>query len=251
LRRPRESVVCDRGDDTAHHRFRFTPFGEPDVSASSSVRVCVLSAVRFYREGLSQLLGADDAIDVIDVAATDVASIDRALAMTPDVVLIDISTHDGLDAMHRCAERMRGVNVVAVAVSEKDADINECARAGVAGYVTRDATLRELIDVVISAAHGELRCSAPIASVLRRSLARHAPLEGDLRLTAREVEILTLMGEDLSNKEIARRLTIELSTVKSHVHNILEKLRVERRADAVTRVVGPRWYGSERPGRVP
>jgi two-component system, NarL family, nitrate/nitrite response regulator NarL len=213
--------------------------------------VCVLSAIRFYREGLAQLLAAAGAIAVVDTAATDVASIDRALALTPDVMLIDISSRDGLDAMHRCAERMHGVNVVAVAVSEKDADINECARAGVAGYVTRDASLRELFDIVISAAHGELRCSEPIASVLRRSLAKRAPLEGDLRLTAREAEILRLMGEDLSNKEIARRLMIELSTVKSHVHNILEKLRVERRADAVTRVIGPRWYGAERSDHAP
>jgi DNA-binding NarL/FixJ family response regulator len=212
-----------------------------------AVRVCIRSAIRFYREGLAQLLAADDGIVVIDAAGIDAASMDRALASTPDVVLIDISSRDGLDAMHWFAERMRGVNVVAVAVSELDADIHECARAGVAGYVTRDASIRELIDILTSAAHGELRCPPPVSSVLRREFARRAPPEGYLPLTAREAEILRLMGEDLSNKEIARRLTIELSTVKSHVHKILEKLRVERRADAVTRVNGPRRYGVERP----
>jgi two-component system nitrate/nitrite response regulator NarL len=218
-----------------------------DVSVPLTARVCILSAIRFYREGLAQLLAAADiGIVVIAAAATDASSIERVLALVPDVVLVDISSRGGIDAMHSLAERMQSASVVAVAVSEDDADMHECTRAGVAGYVTRDASVQELIEIVMSAAHGELRCSAPLSSFLRRELARRAPAGDDLRLTARESEILHLMGEDLSNKQIAHRLTIELSTVKSHVHNILEKLRVERRADAVTRAIGPRWYGAER-----
>lgn len=208
------------------------------------IRVMLVDDHALMRAGLSQLLSTVPDIEVVSEAGDGVEALDTAGVVAPDVMLIDISTRDGLDAMHWLAGRMHGINVVAAAVSEQDADIHECARAGVAGYVTRDASLRELIEILTSAAHGELRCSPAVSSVLRRELARHASPEGDLRLTAREAEILRLMGEDLSNKEIARRLTIELSTVKSHVHNILEKLRVDRRADAVTRVIGPRRYGA-------
>jgi two-component system, NarL family, nitrate/nitrite response regulator NarL len=228
---------------------------QSDVCVPAAFRVCILSPIRFYREGLAQLLAATDDITVVEASAPESSALDHALALQPDVMLIDIASHDGLEALHWFAERAKGVTIVAVAVSEQDTDVHECARAGVAGYVTRDASLQELIGILTSAARGELRCSAPLSSILRRELAVRAPPQGsdgtDIRLTSREFEILRLMGQDLANKEIARRLTIEVSTVKSHVHNILEKLRVQRRADAVMRLSSPRYYGVERSGSLP
>lgn len=216
-----------------------------------AIRVCILSAIRFYREGLAQLLTAAEGIVVVNAEATDSSSLSRALALHPDLLLIDISSHDGMAAMHWFAHNASGMTVVAVAVSESAAAVHECTQAGVAGYVTRDASLSELVDILTSAARGELRCSAPLSPILRRELAGHFASHGvDGRLTSRELEILRLMGEDLPNKEIARRLTIELSTVKSHVHNILEKLGVQRRADAVKRANGHGGTGVQHTSRL-
>jgi DNA-binding NarL/FixJ family response regulator len=129
-----------------------------------------------------------------------------------------------------------GVPIVALGVPDVEGDVLACAEAGIAGYVTREASLEELVAVVRSAVQGELRCSPRIAAgLLRRlsALSEHGPSAPRVRLTARQREIVRLIGQDLSNKEIAHRLGIEVATVKNHVHNLLEKLNVHRRTAAV------------------
>jgi len=115
-----------------------------------------------------------------------------------------------------------------------------CAEAGVSGYVTREASLDELTGVVESVARGESPCSPRISALLLRRVAetagRRTETDAARRLTRREAEIVGLIDEGLSNKQIAGRLSIELATVKNHVHSILEKLQVERRAEAAARV---------------
>jgi len=226
---------------------------ETQVEGPTALSLCIVSAIRFYREGLAQLFLSGDVFTVISAAPNRLA-LEHALTKRPDVVLIDISSREGLDAMHALADRTDGLNIVAAAVSERDTDVHECVQAGVAGYVTRDASAEELIGIVMSVSRGEWRCSPPLSSILRRQLATRAATHirqashADTRLTSREAEIVRLIGQDLTNKEIARRLTIEVSTVKSHVHNILEKLRVERRADAATRISDSPRYRSEHSG---
>jgi two-component system nitrate/nitrite response regulator NarL len=206
-----------------------------------AIRVSILSAIRFYREGLELLLAATKGITVVEAAAPQRSALDRALTLRPDIVLVDISSREGIEAMHWLGARTEALSVVAMAVSDHDAEVHECARAGVAGYVTRDASLEDLVGTLTSAARGELRCPAPVSSILRRELASLRAWggadDGYARLTLREVEILRLVSRNLSNKEIAGRLTIEVSTVKSHVHSILEKLHVRRRAEAVMRAI--------------
>jgi DNA-binding NarL/FixJ family response regulator len=121
-------------------------------------------------------------------------------------------------------------------VPEADDEIVQLAEAGVDGLVTRDASLADVLDAVAAAVRRETLTSPTVAAVLLR---RVASLAGERRpaetssLTRREREIVALIGRGLSNKEIAQSLRIELSTVKNHVHNILEKLHVPRRTDAV------------------
>ena len=202
-----------------------------------SFRVCILCAIRFYRDGLALLLESAAGLSVVEAAPPTMEAVKRVLAIRPDVVLVDVSNGDGVAAMHYLREAATPVEVVAVAVSERDAAMHECARAGVGGYVTSDASSEELTGILKSVARGELRCPAPLSAVLRQELAsnvRSTMADQDhSRLTTREREILNLVRRNLSNKEIAGCLTIEVSTVKSHVHSILEKLHVRRRADAV------------------
>ncbi|SCL34905.1 two component transcriptional regulator, LuxR family [Micromonospora rhizosphaerae] len=126
--------------------------------------------------------------------------------------------------------------VVAYAVSVSDGEIMTCAEAGVSGYLLRDDPYPQMVTAVQAAARGDIWCPPPVAAVLMRRVGpRGTGLEvstGPGRLTARERQILGLIDDGLSNKEIARRLSIEVRTVKNHVHNLLEKLRVHRRGEA-------------------
>lgn len=113
-----------------------------------------------------------------------------------------------------------------------------CVDAGFHGYVSKDASLHDLVRTIESVARGEVVCSPRIVASLFREVARRGPgMSGDagIRLTSRERQILDLIDQYLSNKEIARALHISVSTVKNHVHNILAKQKVHRRADAAAR----------------
>jgi DNA-binding NarL/FixJ family response regulator len=115
-----------------------------------------------------------------------------------------------------------------------------CAQAGIAGYVPREGTLDDLIAALHGAARGEAFCSPRIVAVLLRRIAdlsiEWQPLAAAGRLTARELEIVDLIDRGLTNREIAEGLSIEVATVKNHVHNILEKLQIHRRHDAAARI---------------
>jgi DNA-binding NarL/FixJ family response regulator len=127
------------------------------------------------------------------------------------------------------------VKVVAFAVPETESDIIACAEAGVAACVTREASFGELVATIERVGSGESLCSPQVAAVLLRrvaTLAAARSVEPASALTGREREILDLIDEGLSNKQIAQRLCIELPTVKNHVHNLLEKLDVQSRYEA-------------------
>jgi DNA-binding NarL/FixJ family response regulator len=134
------------------------------------------------------------------------------------------------------------LKILALAVPEKESHLLACAEAGIAGYVTRDASMHQLIDAVRRILRGEAVCSARVTAGLLRYIAVQANARRAVtaapELTQRERDVLTLISHGLTNKEIARSLSIEISTVKHHVHSLLSKLGVARRADAVRAVDG-------------
>ncbi|MDQ5821587.1 MAG: response regulator transcription factor, partial [Actinomycetota bacterium] len=155
--------------------------------------------------------------------------------------LLDVAGGDGPGVVRSLLAKAPGTMVVALGVTEADDDVLPLAEAGVAGYVTRDGTVDDLLATVESVAAGETICSPRITATLLRRVAllardRGAAAEAKRGLTHREREIVDLIDEGLSNKEIAVRLRIELATVKNHVHNILDKLHVRRRAEAAAAV---------------
>ena len=171
---------------------------------------------------------------------------------SPDVILLDMTMLDGCAAAHRLMDLFPQAKIVALAVPENENNIVECAAAGIAGYVAREASLDDLIDTVIGARKGEFRCPPKIAALVfnkfhdiacsQRNRSTAMP-ERDPRkliasLTRREQQIFSLMANGLSNKHISRDLNIEISTVKNHVHNILVKLDVNSRAGAVSLIYG-------------
>lgn len=138
------------------------------------------------------------------------------------------------------------IQIVALGITDSEAEVLACAEAGIAGFVTRDESVDELVATVKGVVRGDLRCSARVAGSLVRRVATLAAERGaamtEMRLTDRELEICRLLEQRLSNKEIAVRLGIEVATVKNHVHNLFEKLNVHRRADAAHLVGNARRF---------
>jgi two-component system, NarL family, nitrate/nitrite response regulator NarL len=198
------------------------------------IGIFILSPVRIYHEGLSHVLAAEPAIRVLGTAA----ALEDAVALREegvDVVLFDVGARHGVAGLRELA-RYEGLRVIALGVVEDQESVIACAEAGIAGYVTPHSSLPELVQTIQAAVRGDFSCPPHIAAGLLRRLAAVAPREmpvSQARLTLREREIVSLIERGLSNKEIARRLGIQVATVKNHVHNILDKLGVARRADAV------------------
>lgn len=216
-----------------------------DEGHVSVIRVLVVAGVRFYREGLAAALSADARFTVAGTAADPGEAAGRLAELAPDVVLLDLAGNDGPAVVRRLLAQAPGTLVVALGVTEADDDVLPLAEAGVAGYVTRDGTVDDLLAAVESVAAGETICSPRMTATLLRRVAllardrRAAAADAQRELTRREREIVGLIDEGLSNKEIAARLRIELATVKNHVHNILDKLHVHRRAEAAAAVRRP------------
>jgi two-component system nitrate/nitrite response regulator NarL len=208
-----------------------------------TVDVFVLAGVRLYREGIASALAQDDRFRVVGAAADGGAALAQLGESAPDVVLVEAGRAEAPALVRAVRARAPEATVVALGIAEEEADVLPLAEAGIAGWITRDASVDDLRETVASAAAGEVRCSPRMAATLLRRLAwlaedrRRRQATGGL--TRRQREIVALIDEGLSNKEIAGRLSIELATVKNHVHNILEKLQVSRRGEAAAVVRRP------------
>jgi len=206
------------------------------------IRIFVVVSVRLYRDGIADALQQDGRFRLVgSYGSLESARRDLGGAAEPaEVALVDVHLGEGEDTVRSLRSTWPETSVVALAVREVDEDVVAWVEAGASGLVARDATLAELTDALEAAAKGELLCTPTVAAALLRRVASgaggaaaDAGIEGPV-LTRREREIVRLIADGLSNKEIATSLHIELPTVKNHVHNILEKLRVGRRDEAVT-----------------
>jgi len=158
----------------------------------------------------------------------------------PNVALIDMRMPDGCDLARALLETMPELKLLGLGLAETEDNVLAYAGAGFAGYVPREAPLDELIEILRGIARGEVRYSRSITAALLHRLAGAASAPtGRMTLTPRETEIVRLIDDGLSNREIARRLAIEPATVKNHVHNLLEKLHVSRRGEAAARLRRP------------
>ena len=193
----------------------------------------IVTAVRFYREGLADVLSRRPGLAVAATASERDEARRLAASLRPDVVLLDAALPGARELV---AAQPR---TVVLAVEDDEDEVVGWAEAGAAGYVPRHASLDELAAAVEGAARGELHCSPRVAACIQRRLCelslkvseRAAPVPA-VQLTPREREIVELIGRGLSNKGIARHLGIGMATAKNHVHNILGKLQVEHREDA-------------------
>jgi DNA-binding NarL/FixJ family response regulator len=207
---------------------RFPSNGEDEV------RTLVAASVRLYRDGISQGLQRSPGVRVVGTAGDAREVLACVEQSAPHVVLLDVSMPGALQLVHDIPD---AVKAVVFAVDEEHEDtVMACVEAGVAGWVGRDGSLDHLARAVLSAARGELECSARVAALLSNRVAalarpgRAAP--PGVQLTPREAEVAELISRGLTNKHIARTLALQPATVKNHVHHILEKLDVPTRGEA-------------------
>jgi DNA-binding NarL/FixJ family response regulator len=227
-----------RSSDAPNRRLATGPSAGPP--ADRALRIFVLAEVRLVGEGLARLLRDEPSFDVVGSGPPDADCAQRTAAARARVIVLDGSSADTPALARRLAVADPECRVLAIAVPEDEALVLACARAGVAGYVARDASAPALMESVREIARGGVPCPREIAAILFRRIAGERSQTGaSSRLTGRERQIVALIDRGLTNREIARALSIEVATVKNHVHNILEKLRVRRRGAAAAKLREP------------
>ena len=213
-------------------------------SAKPMTRALIAGRSRVHRDALATVLAQSDRVRVVGTASDRAEVLARLDADRPDIVLIDVTMFDAARTVADIKARTPGVQVVAITLGETEAEVVELAEAGVAGYVLADGSIEDMLVAVESAVRRELYCPPRVAfTLLRRVGALAAQIKAEERaegplstLTQREWEVLQLVDQGMSNKEIAGHQGIELATVKNHVHNILNKLHVHKRISAAN------WY---------
>jgi DNA-binding NarL/FixJ family response regulator len=194
--------------------------------------VLLISDVRLNREALASYINSDGRIDIAHHAAF--AEAVQTEVGAADVVLVDASQQRGAEAARRIVTWAKAP-IVALAVPEDEAAVIALAEVGVLGFLEADADLDDLVAGIANAARNLATLPPRVATaVLGHVRGRAKPYGDDSEpLTVRERQVVDLIAEGLTNKEIAGRLQIEVATVKNHVHNILGKLEVSRRSEVV------------------
>jgi len=199
------------------------------------VRVLVVTEIRLYRDGVAEALRRLDDVELAVTAATGPAAVMTARRTDCDVVLLDMAVRDSTQLVAALLTARPGLKVVALGVPEDSPEVVTCAEAGICGYVSREATLAELGDALRCALRGEAPVTAKVAAGLLRHIAFQARTRrgGHLpqQLTPREREVMELLESGMTNRQIARALDLQVSTVKNHVHNVLTKCGVTGRAE--------------------
>lgn len=211
------------------------------------MNIIILTPVRLLGDGLTACFSGRPPLSV-QAVVDDLSALRDAIGeVDVDVVLVDVSL--GIDQVdvRDIAVEWPDIPLVALGLTEDRQGVIQCGRVGFAGYVARDATIDKLCAAIVDIAEGRVACPPEIAGGLIRALfhrdSRHREPSPDPGLTRRETEVLRLIGQGLSNKEIGKELCLSVATVKHHVHNVLRKLALRRRADAMRRVRDEPWIG--------
>ena len=209
------------------------------------MNIIILTPVRLLGDGLASCFSSRPDLNTLAVL-NDLAALRETLSQTEtDVVLIDVTQGVDLFDVRAIASEWPDVALVALGLNEQRQEVIRCGRAGFAGYVARDASIDALCKALAEIVAGRLPCPPEIAGGLLRALFGREPRtqesELHLSLTRRESEVLELLGRGFSNKEIASELCLSVATVKHHVHHVLEKLQLQRRAQAMRRVREMPW----------
>lgn len=224
-----------------------------DVSASEqdgrspgdAIRVMICDDHALFRRGLIMVLESEDGIEVVGEAEDGEDAIARVGDLAPDVILMDVRMPrvSGIDATRSIGEAVPSAKILMLTVSDEEDDLYEAIKAGATGYLLKEISIEEVATAVRAVMSGQSLISPAMASKLLTeftTLAKKADERQAVptpRLTDRELEVLKLVAQGMSNREIAAELYISENTVKNHVRNILEKLHLHSRMEAVVYAV--------------
>lgn len=198
-----------------------------------AVRVLIVDDHRIVRQGLRLLLGQDGDIEVVGEAANGQEGIIQAQRLKPDVILMDLMmpVMNGIEAIAQIRKDLPDTEVLALTSVLEEVSVAKAVQAGAIGYILKDTESQELNQAIKAAAAGQIQLSArAIASLMQRMREPEPPAAREL--SKRELEVISLLAQGQSNKEIAHTLNVSETTVKSHVSNLLAKLGVQSRTQA-------------------
>jgi DNA-binding NarL/FixJ family response regulator len=213
--------------------------------AGAPVRVLLADDQRLVRESLSTLLGLLEGIELIAAASDGEEALALAEEHRPEVVLMDLRMPrlDGIEATRRLREQHPDIRVIALTTYADEESVLGALRAGARGYLTKDAGSEDIRTAILRVAAGEATLDPAVQSQVLAALSSErderggegaaAAAELPDELTPREAEVLALIAEGLTNAEIAERLVVSQTTVKSHINHLFAKARLRDRAQAV------------------
>jgi DNA-binding NarL/FixJ family response regulator len=208
------------------------------MSASPAIRVVVVDDHEMFAQGLATALGADPGIDVVATAGTVESGCAAVRLHTPDVVLMDfeLPDGDGASATERIKAEVPDAQVVMVTSFDDEAILIRAIEAGCSGFITKHKAIQEVASAVHAARAGEALISPSMLARLLPKL-RRSPRGVGSDLTPREIEVLKMLAEGVSNQQIAERLVLSLHTVRNHVQNVISKLGAHSKLEAVAAAV--------------
>src|SRR3954466_3867299 len=223
------------------------------AATGEAIRVLIVDDHALFRRGLIQVLQFEDGIEVVGEAEDGEDAIAKSEALAPDVLLMDVRMPrvGGIEATRRVAESMPTSKIIMLTVSDEEDDLYEAIKAGATGYLLKEISIEEVADAIRAVMQGQTLISPSMASKLIAefaSLSRRADQRTSVpipRLTERELDVLRLVAQGLTNREVADQLYIAENTVKNHVRNILEKLHLHSRMEAVLYAVREKLFELE------
>ncbi len=207
------------------------------------IRVLIVDDHALFRRGLEMVLKEENDLEVVGEACDGAEAVSRAAESLPDVILMDIRMprSSGIDACRAMKAAGPSAKIVMLTISDEEEDLFEAIKAGASGYLLKDIPLDEVAESVRAVDGGQSLINPSMAAKLITEFATLAKREADEqpeqlpvpKLTDREMEVLKLVAKGASNRDIAKALFISENTVKNHVRNILEKLQIHSRMEAV------------------
>jgi DNA-binding NarL/FixJ family response regulator len=204
------------------------------------MRVLVADDHSLFRDGIIGLLEAAG-LEVVGQAGDGKAAVEAALRLRPDLVLLDIAMPqmNGLEALRLIKKKLPETQVVMLTVSDDDANLFESIKSGAHGYLLKSLHTDEFLEMLDGLRRGEAAMTRQTTARLMKGFAEtsHQGVGPARSLTEREIELLQLVAEGMSNKAIAQTLSVSENTVKYHLRNILQKLDAQNRTEAVTHAI--------------
>jgi DNA-binding NarL/FixJ family response regulator len=215
------------------------------MDRSEPIRVLVVDDHALFRRGLEMVLAQEPDIEVVGEAGDGAEAVERAEELLPDVVLMDIRMprRSGIEACTAIKDVVPSAQIIMLTISDEEADLYEAIKAGATGYLLKEISIDEVATAIRAVAGGQSLISPSMASKLISEFAQLVKRDDDRqqvpapRLTERELEVLRLVARGMNNRDIARQLFISENTVKNHIRNILEKLQLHSRMEAVVYAV--------------